>query len=71
MDHGDYTLQKIELVLAQISRLLESEFPHSDSKDALKLLKILFEKDEARIATCLRAGDPKLKEHACAEANLT
>lgn len=69
MDCGDYTLQKIHLVLAQISRLLESEFPHSDSKDALARLKLVFQDDEKRIEACLRVSDSALKEQACAEAN--
>src|SRR5436305_7686556 len=69
MDFGDYTLQKLQLVLEQVSRLLESEFPHNDSKEALELLKSVFEKDETRIEACIRSADLKLKEQACAEAN--
>lgn len=69
MNCGDYTLQKLRLVLDQISRLLESEFPHVDSKEALELLKQVFEKDRTRLHACLRAGDSTLTNQSCAEAN--
>jgi hypothetical protein len=69
VDCGDYTLQKIQLVLAQISRLLESEFPHSDSKKALELLKLVFEQDEQLIEKSIKEGDLPIKEQACGEAN--
>ncbi len=69
MDCGDYTLQKIHLILSQISGLSESEFPHSDSKDALMRLKLVFEGDKERIRACLGDDNPALKEQVCAEAN--
>lgn len=69
MDCGDYTLQKIQLVLAQISRLLESEFPHADSKQALELLKLVFEEDEHLVEKSIKEGDLSIKEQCCGEAN--
>jgi hypothetical protein len=69
MDCGDYTLQKLQLVLAQTSRLLESEFPHPDSKEMLARLKLVFEEDEQIIEQAINFGDRDLKDQSCAEAN--
>lgn len=68
MNYVDYTKQKTELILRQIERLSESEFPHSHAREGLQLLKNLFESDLRRIIATQNFGNA-IKEQVCATAN--
>ena len=69
MDHVDYTNQKLRLIIDQIQSLSESEFPHPDAKEALDLLKKLFDGDIDRIVKAVAGGDEATRIAACAQAS--
>src|ERR1700733_2146910 len=69
MDHVDYTIQKLRLVLDQIRSLSDSEFPHPDPQEALDLLRKLFDGDIDRIAKAVAGGVEATKVAACAQAS--
>jgi hypothetical protein len=41
----DFCDQKLSLVIGAIERLLAGDYPHNDSKDALKQILIVYEND--------------------------
>ena len=65
----DFATEKILAVRRQISRLLASDFPHSDSKSALGLLDLVYKADLSRITEALDSEDKRLRTRVCSNLN--
>jgi hypothetical protein len=69
VDFVDHTQRKAESILEEIKNLTRSDFPHHDSKEALELLKGLFEADIKRLGVAAKSGDNAIRKSACTHAN--
>jgi hypothetical protein len=69
VDFVDHTLRKVVSILEEIENLTTSDFPHHDSKDALELLKTLFEGDKNRLGLASSSTDNAIRKSACTYAN--
>lgn len=60
-----YALQRIKNCLAELDVIAQSEFPYSDSRDAINLLKTLFEDRLNQLQMFDERSDPNVVRQSC------
>ena len=66
---GYNTEKKLLSLIVRIDKLLLSDFPHKDSKSALNLLKVFFERHLARLAKAEKSAKPDTIVNVCITIN--
>lgn len=66
----DYCRQKLDSILALIQKVLDTDFPHEDSRAALKQLKIVYEGEKSRLATITPSASNETVLAYCRDANV-
>jgi hypothetical protein len=61
----EYTKKRLDAFLAEIEQISASEFPYSQSRDALRLLKQKFESDKSSLNRLDSTSDPGVIKQKC------
>ncbi|WP_370677336.1 hypothetical protein [Pleomorphomonas sp. PLEO] len=61
--------RKLDAIIAQIDKLMLSDFPHPDSETALGIVRTFFEEHRGRLEKAARSGDTESLNRVCVTLN--